>query len=325
MTSTDNTTDDVADLGPAPERLTLEVADVRRLVDAQFPHWANLPITPVVKGGWDNFTFHLGDDLIVRLPSAAPYALAVGKEVTWLPRLAPHLPLPIPSKAAVGQPDANYPFAWTVQPWLDGSTATRARISDLTRFADDLAGFLMALQAIDPRDGPRPGLHNWFRGGSLRTFDDMATRALEKLGGIIDTDAARALWHAALATPWSGDERWLHGDIAPGNLLVDDDGILCAVIDFGTCGVGDPACDLAIAWTVLDAPARKRFRGRLGVDDHTWMRGLGWSLWKTLTVCASNLSDPENPYDPTDPDEAAAQADFQEAKRILAEILTHVP
>jgi aminoglycoside phosphotransferase (APT) family kinase protein len=222
---------------------------------------------------------------VARLPSAAEYALAVEKEQRWLPVLAPRLPLPIPVPLANGRPGADYPFPWSVHPWLDGEPAAPGPISDPVRFAADLAGFLAALQDIDATGGPQPGKHNWFRGATLRTYEPQAERALTALHGRIDTGLAREIWAAALAAPWDGRDVWFHGDVAAGNLLLAD-GNLTAVIDFGTCGVGDPSCDTAIAWTLLTADGRRAFRERLSVDDETWARGRGWALWKTLVSAA---------------------------------------
>ncbi|MFJ1764204.1 aminoglycoside phosphotransferase family protein [Amycolatopsis sp. NPDC088138] len=272
-------------LGPAPRRVTVDAEQVRRLVADQFPQWAGLPVRPVSHGGWDNWTFHLGDRMSARLPSAAEYALAVGKEQQWLPVLAPQLPLPIPVPLAEGRPGADYPFPWSVHPWLDGEPANADRIADPVRFAAGLAGFLAALRSVDIDGAPRPGKHNWFRGGTLRTYDESARRALAKLDGQVDVDLAREIWESALDASWDGVERWFHGDVAAGNLLLDK-GNLAAVIDFGTCGAGDPACDVAIAWTLLTAEGRQVFRERLSLDDATWARGRGWALWKTLVACA---------------------------------------
>jgi len=154
----------VPDLGPPPERLPIETPTVRRLIAEQFPQWSGLAVEPVPNPGWDNYTFRLGDDMLVRLPSAAEYALAVEKEQRWLPRLAPHLPVPIPSVLGLGVPGAGYPFPWSVYRWLGGSTATHGDINDPVRFAEQLADFLVSLRSVDAADGPQPGIHNWYRG-----------------------------------------------------------------------------------------------------------------------------------------------------------------
>lgn len=300
---------DTPDLGPVPERITVGADQVRRLVDDQFPRWAGLPVEPVANGGWDNRTFHLGTDMVVRLPSAAEYAQAVEKEHRWLPALAPQLPLPIPVPLAKGEPGPDYPHPWSVYRWLDGVTATADGIADPVRFAEDLADFLAALRGVDAEGGPRPGIHNWFRGGTLRTYDRNTRRALDELDGHVDVALARDVWARALDARWDGVDRWFHGDVAEGNLLLDN-GRLAAVIDFGTCGVGDPACDLAVAWTLLTTDGRRAFRDRLAVDDATWARGRGWALWKAIATCW---------YTYEDPDDAA---DFAGARRVLDVILS---
>lgn len=263
----------------------ISTALVEQLISEQFPQWADLPIRPVEFGGWDNRTFHLGDDMSVRLPSAAHYALQVEKEQHWLPRLAPHLPLRIPVPLAIGRPGRGYPWHWSVYRWLRGETATHAPIADLGSFATTLGEFLAALQRIDAWSGPPPGQHNFYRGGPLAVYDHETCRALEALEGTIDVAAARVVWEAALASAWNDDPVWFHGDVASGNLLVEN-GRLSAVIDFGTSGVGDPACDLSISWTMFDETSRAAFRDALPLDEETWARGRGWTLWKALIVAA---------------------------------------
>ena len=203
--------------------------------------------------------------------------MAVDKEHRWLPVLASQLPLPIPVPLAKGEPGAGYPYSWSVYQWLGGEPASADRIADPVRFAVDLAGFLTALRGIDRAGGPRPGKHNWFRGGTLRTYDAETQNALAALAGHVDAGLAREIWQTALDARWDGAESWFHGDVAEGNLLLND-GQLAAVIDFGTCGVGDPACDLAIAWTLLTADGRQAFRaftrGRAGrVGGRPWWCG----------------------------------------------------
>jgi aminoglycoside phosphotransferase (APT) family kinase protein len=261
---------------------------VRRLVAGQFPQWAELPITPVADDGWDNRTFRLGAEMTVRLPSGDWYALQVDKEQRWLPVLAPQLPLPIPTPLARGAPGEGYPYPWSVYRWLEGEIANAPRIRDLTEFATALAGFLVALRRVDASAGPRPGRHNFFRGGPLTTYADETLAAIEALGGEIDGAAARRVWDDAVAAGWDDEPVWFHGDVAEGNLLLRD-GRLAAVIDFGTSGVGDPACDAVIAWTLLSGPSRDAFRAALGVDPGTWSRGRGWGLWKALITLAGEL------------------------------------
>ncbi|MGH6806981.1 MAG: aminoglycoside phosphotransferase family protein [Ensifer adhaerens] len=275
---------------------TIDASLARRLIAAQFPQWATLDIRPVLPGGWDNRTFHLGRDMTVRLPSAASYALQVEKEQLWLPKLAPHLPLPIPVPLARGKPGEGYPWPWSVYRWRPGETATDDRIGDLTMFAQDLAGFLIALRQLDARGGPLPGPHNFYRGGPPAHYDGETRRALVALEGRIDTEAAQDVWAAALAASWQGAPVWFHGDISWGNLLVEG-GRLSAVIDFGTSGIGDPACDLAIAWTLFHGQSREAFRAGVALDAGTWARGRGWTLWKALIVYAglpgTNLAEAE--------------------------------
>ncbi|MGH3600566.1 MAG: aminoglycoside phosphotransferase family protein [Pseudonocardiaceae bacterium] len=284
----------VPDLGPVPQRLTVDVETVRRLIAEQFPQWSQLPIAVVSSPGWDNFTFHLGAEMIVRLPSAAEYALAVEKEHKWLPQLAARLPVPIPVPLGLGPAGVGYPFPWSVYSWLPGEAADRGSVSDAVGIAEDLADFLGALRSLDAADGPQPGIHNWFRGATLRTYDASARSALAELDDHIDVALATAAWDDALAARWDGLDAWFHGDFAPGNLLLDR-GRLAAVIDFGTCGVGDPSCDLAIAWTLLTPGGRRALRDRLDVGASDWARGRGWALWKSLVQLAGALDDQDEP------------------------------
>ena len=254
---------------------------VRRLIAAQFPQWSDLRVVPVDVDGWDNSTFRLGDDMSVRLPSGDGYAAQVAVEAQWLPWLAPRLPLPIPELVAIGRPDETFPLPWSVRRWLPGWPATVDRIDDVERLAVDLAGFLTALHHIDASGGPSPAPRNGFRGGVLATYDDETRSAVAALAGEIDADRAMATWRAALATSWDRPAVWVHGDITGSNLLVVG-GRLNAVIDFGCVAVGDPACDLAIAWTLFTGTSRHTFRRHLDIDDAAWARARGWALWKAL-------------------------------------------
>jgi aminoglycoside phosphotransferase (APT) family kinase protein len=268
---------------------------VRRLLAAQFPQWAQLPITPVPVSGMDNATFRLGGAMSVRLPRFPRWVRQVRREHEWLPRLAPHLPLPVPVPLGMGEPGEGYPWPWSVYRWIDGVTPTAEGFTDPVGTAGELAAFVGALQRIDAGGGPGPEWSNAFRGvpmGDER--DSLASQArvlpkIEELKGVVDAGALTAVWEAALAAPaWDRPPVWVHGDLAPGNVVAVE-GRLAAVIDFGTLAVGDPAVDLLPAWTFFEDDGRAAFRAALPVDDATWARGRGWGL-------AASLPTPSDPY-----------------------------
>lgn len=237
------------------DKIPVDVSLVQQLIGEQFPQWANLEIKPVKSSGWDNNTFHLGEHMSVRLPSHSDYEGQVEKEQYWLPKLAPHLPLPIAIPVAMGKPGAGYSLHWSIYKWLDGSTASLDQINDLNQFAAALAKFLSALQQCDATGGPLAGEHNFYRGGSLAIYDDETREAID---GLDDKNYAKAMtevWNLALSYIWELPPVWVHGDVAVGNLLINN-GQLSAVIDFGQLGIGDPACDLAIAWTLFTGESR---------------------------------------------------------------------
>ncbi len=273
-------------------RAGIDAVLVECLIKTQFPQWDGLPVSPVPVDGWDNRTYRLGSEMSVRLPTAAAYAPAVEKESVWLPRLAPTLPIAIPTVLAVGTPGCGYAFSWSVRDWLPGHTADRAAIADMTGFATDVAEFIRALQRCDVSGAPAAGAHSFYRGSHPAHYDEQTRRCLWALTGRVDVRRATEIWDSALATKWNETPVWFHGDIAAGNLLTSG-GKLTAVIDFGTCGVGDPACDLVLAWTMLSADSRATFRRVLGHDEDTWARARGWALWKALLTLTEAADDSE--------------------------------
>ena len=269
-----------------PDEVRTDVALVRRLLAAQFPEWAGLPVEPVEPGGTDNAIYRVGRGLAVRLPRREKNVLQLRKERRWLPRLSPVLPLAVPVPLAEGKPGEGYPFEWSVYRWLPGRSASEAPIADTRRAAADLAAFITALQRVDPSDGPPPGEHNFYRGEPLAARDRATRTAIASLGGAVDAGAATAVWEAALAAPeWSRPPVWIHGDLDARNLLVED-GRLTAVVDFGSVGVGDPACDVMVAWKLFAGEPREVFRRTLAVDDSTWARARGWALSQAVVALA---------------------------------------
>ncbi|MFJ7198907.1 MULTISPECIES: aminoglycoside phosphotransferase family protein [unclassified Streptomyces] len=264
----------------------IDTALVRRLVDTQFPRWAGLPLKPLCRAGSDHVIHRLGERLSVRLPRHAGAIGQALKESVWLPRLAPRLPLAVPVPMAVGEPDFGYPWPWAVSRWLDGEVATVEGLADSAEAAVGLAGFLAALQRTEPGE-EREGL----AAQSLADRDGATRAAIAEASGTFDAAAMTELWDAALDAPgWDRPPVWFHGDLHTGNLLTAA-GRLSAVIDFGGLGVGDPSCDLTIAFTLMSAGSRAVFREALGVDEATWTRGRGWALTTGLNAYTSYAAD----------------------------------
>ncbi|WP_030268163.1 aminoglycoside phosphotransferase family protein [Streptomyces sp. NRRL B-24484] len=256
---------------------------VGHLIRDQHPDLADRPVRLGARG-WDNQLWRLGEDLAVRLPWATESAdELLRKEYAWLPALAPHLPLPTPVPQRLGAPSERFPRPWLVTTWVPGTPADRAPVTRGAEAADALAAFLTALHRPAPADapagrdrgGPLTDRLGHFEGGLAETV---------RLGLVDDPDAVRAVWADAVAAPaWTGPARWIHGDLHAANVLTDD-GTLCGVIDFGDLCAGDPACDLAAAWTLLPDGTLDRFHRayRPAADPATRRRARGWALLRAF-------------------------------------------
>jgi aminoglycoside phosphotransferase (APT) family kinase protein len=254
----------------------IDDALVRRLLTDQFPDWADLPLRRIEPAGTVNAIFRLGDQLALRLARREGPTKPGGKELEWLPKLAPLLPLEIPTPVAQGQPTAEYPWFWDVHTWVDGETATVEEI-DAIQAARDLAAFISALGEVDPSAAP-PG-----RGVPLSERDHEFRYWLARFDG---DPRVRSEWERALAAPArDGPPLWQHGDLDVRNWLVRN-GRISGVIDWGSMGVGDPACDVMVAWKLHSADARDAFRAALRVDESTWDRARGWVVSQGVAVLA---------------------------------------
>jgi len=256
----------------------IDVELVQRLVAVQFPLLADLPILAIQSTGTVNAIYRLGDHLCARLPRVSSWAQDLEKELNWLPKLAPYLSLRVPEPVAQGHPASGYPFSWAIYRWIDGHPYRDDLIHDERQAAADLAQFVHELRRIDPRGKPQGGRK------PLHELDAMTRVAIESSRSVIDSDAAAAAWASALKAPaWDGTPVWIHTDLLRPNLLVDR-GRLCAVIDFGGIGVGDPAADVVPAWSVFRQSGRAIFRAALDVDDGTWNRARGYALHQAVLI-----------------------------------------
>jgi aminoglycoside phosphotransferase (APT) family kinase protein len=264
------------------DELDLDEALVRRLLAEQFPEWAELTLQRIEPSGTVNAIFRLGDGLSVRLPRREGPTEPGSVELEWLPKLAPQLPVEVPVPVAQGRPGAGYPWFWEIHSWVEGEVLPVEGI-DAVEAAQDLAAFVGTLQRVDPTGAP-PG-----RGIALGVRDEQMQYWWSRFDG---DPRAQATWQLAVAAPpWEGPPIWHHGDLDCRNWLVRN-GRISGVIDWGSMGVGDPACDVMVAWKLDSAAARDAFREALSTDDATWERARGWVI--SQAVAALSYYTPEN-------------------------------
>lgn len=269
-----------------PAEVTVDQDLVRDLLADQAPHLAAEPVS-IVGNGWDNVIARVGSDLVARLPRRQVAVPLIEHEQRWLPMLAPRLPVPIPAPMVTGVASDRFPWPWTVTRWFPGRTAAQAPPADLDRLAATLAAFLRALHVEAPDDAPA----NPVRGIHLARRRELTAGWLHRLGASVPAELG-GLWDQLCQLPaWPGPPLWLHGDLHPDNLVVDDDGVV-AVIDWGDLTAGDPATDLAIAWLLLPPGPRARLRAELPYDDSTWLRGMGWALSLGTALAVHSAQNP---------------------------------
>lgn len=251
---------------------------VYKLLKNQCPHWAKLSLRTINSSGTDNALFRLGNEYVIRLPRVewAPGSIStnINKEHKWLPKLAKFLKIPISAPIFKGVPDNDYPWLWTIIPWNEGDNPSFEKYNEYELLAKDLAHFLNEIHEIRLPNGP-----NSRRGAPLKELNEETKKAIKELEGEINIQSITSLWDKLSCLPsWSEEPVWIHGDFLPGNILIQNNR-LNAVIDFSDVGMGDPACDLVVSWSLLNAHSRKIFRENLrNIDNNTWERGRGWAL-----------------------------------------------
>lgn len=263
------------------DEIAVDEAQVRRLVDAQFPHWTGLALRRLPPLGTDNQLFRLGEELLVRLPRIGWAAASAAWEHRVLPRLAAYADLPIPAPIALGEPGEGYPWQWTVVPWIEGENPTPDLIEP-HEWAASLGAFVRRLRTA-PDLGEPPQAEG--RGAPLADRDEWVRTWTARVDPAeISHDAVLAVWEDALAAPaYDGEPVWIHGDLHEGNLLVRDRA-LCAVIDWGAAGRGDPAADLNAMWGYVPTVAAETYREAVGLDEAAYRRARGVALAPAISA-----------------------------------------
>ena len=276
---------DLMPAGKPDAEVEVDEALVRRLLDAQHPDLADLPLTHL-DSGWDNVLFQLGQEFVVRVPRREIAANLMRNEQRWLPELAARLPIPAPAPVRIGTATDDYPWPWSILPWFEGRCADEhAPAADQAeRFAD----FLLALHQEAPDDAPENPVRGIPLSVRVENTQERMVRVREKTDLI--TPAIESLWQQALDTNPGAGHRWLHGDLHAQNVLVDDSGRISAVIDWGDLTAGDVATDLAGIWALFDsARARREVLDRYRPNEDLLARAKGWAVLFGVVLVDSGL------------------------------------
>lgn len=253
------------DVRHPPAEVHVDADLIRWLLASQHPDLvADLTL---VDEGWDNVTYRLGTAHAVRLPRREIAVQLLLNEQRWLPVLAPWVDLEVPVPVAAGAPSDLFPWPWSVVRWIEGRTPEACSLSPGDGVA--LAGALRSLHRAAPDDAPP----NPFRGVPLEERRGAVEQRLRRLG-LADLEA---LWRDALGADPSAARVWLHGDLHPRNAVVRG-GRLVGLLDWGDLTVGDPATDLACAWTLFGAEGRAAFLGAYGASAEERARAAGWAV-----------------------------------------------
>lgn len=263
-------------------QLEVSASTVRRLVEQQFPEWADRPIRSLRTAATVNALFLIGDQLAARFPlhrqdPKQAYA-ALRNEADAARELADATAVPTPRPVALGEPGDGYPLPWTVQTWVPGHDATVHDPAGAVGFATDLATFIVDLRAVNTRGRTCNG---GGRGGHLPDHDGWMETCFYKSAGLLDVTRLRALWEELRTLPEVDRDVMNHGDLTPPNVLVDN-GRLAGVLDCGGFAPADPALDLVAAWHLLDGAQRRHLRDAVGSGDIQWRRGKAWAFQQAI-------------------------------------------
>ncbi len=271
--------------GKPDAEVDVDEALVRRLLEHQCPDLNALPLSPL-DTGWDNVLFRLDSEYVVRVPRREAAAELMHHEQTWLPVLAPELPIAVSTPVRAGVPTDFYPWHWSVLPWFEGQCADECPPDE--EQAEDFARFLLALHKPAPEDAPE----NPVRGVPLRVREantqERMARVREKTNLI--TPTIESAWAAALQAPESEERRWLHGDLHAQNVLIADNGEIHAIIDWGDLNGGDPATDLAGIWALFPSEsARAKALEHYRPDADLLSRARGWAVVFGIVLVDSGM------------------------------------
>jgi aminoglycoside phosphotransferase (APT) family kinase protein len=268
--------------------ITVDEALARRLIEAQFPD-LELRSLSLLGQGWDMTVWLVDDRCVFRFPRRDMVIPGLINEIAYLPRLAPLLPLPIPSPTYLGEASPEYAWPFYGAPFLPGRELADTGLDDIRRTAlgRPLGEFLRTLHhtrldADLPLDPVRR---------ADMTFRVPKTRErlveLEELGLWRAPREAHAVIDEAVGLGPPEPTALVHGDLHLRHLLVDHAGRATAVIDWIDLSYNNPGVDLVLYWCVLTPEGRREFReayGKITDDQLLCGRILSLFLCGTLAI-----------------------------------------
>ncbi len=263
---------------------------VKQIIDNYAKDYSGLEIKEVDYPGHDNFTYRIGNEFSIRLPSGKSYAKQIVKEQKWVNYLQDNMSMPLP-KCVLYVPSCDlYEFGFIINKWIDGDVAFYENDLNKILVAKDCAKFLKELHKIDSTGAPKAGEHNFYRGGDILVYEEEALMCIEKTKEVFDEEILKEVWRLGANSKLILKNVFVHGDFEATNILVKNDR-LSAVIDFGILGVGEPSCDLAMYWTFFECESASAFKNELNLSNEIWLRARAWVLWKQLLVYTNDNSE----------------------------------
>lgn len=234
----------------------------KQLIKEQFPK-VDLEKVSQIGEGFDNTVIQLNEEYVFRFPRRPIAVTLIQVENKLLPSLAGNLPLAIPEPIFFGKPSCDYPYPFTgyklVKGYLPVNESMESKISSAIR----LAHFLKVLHQFPVQKAKQLGVQpDGMRRLDVSFRQRSLNDELSKLVTLGYSEQANAVRNYLKELDLSHTESYntlVHGDIHVRNILLDSEGVLAGVIDWGDVHIGNPAIDLSFLFSYFPKEARRTF------------------------------------------------------------------
>ncbi|MFD6206605.1 phosphotransferase [Peribacillus sp. NPDC060253] len=233
-----------------------------KLIRLQFPE-IELKEIKQLGEGFDNTVIQINGEFVFRFPRRPIAVTLIQVENQLLPSIAGTLPLDIPEPIFFGKPSTIYPYPFTGYKIVKGHLPVEGSVANKIESAKRFAHFLKVLHSFPVEKarnlGVQPdGLRRLdvsFRQKSL--MENVST--LLKLGYNDQAYAVKDFVERLGDVDVQHPITLVHGDIHIRNVLLNDEGILTGIIDWGDVHIGNPAIDFSFLYSYFPKEARQSF------------------------------------------------------------------